>query len=53
MGYLRKHFRVDRIRMLEQKKAKESKVFCMAPWVHVHAWAGGEVYPCCLSNVGS
>ena len=38
--------------MLEQEKAKESKVFCMAPWVHVHAWAGGEVYPCCLSNVG-
>lgn len=24
----------------------------MAPWVHVHAWAGGEVYPCCLSNIG-
>lgn len=31
---------------------KDSKTFCMAPWVHVHAWAGGEVYPCCLSNVG-
>lgn len=22
----------------------------MAPWKHVHAWANGYVYPCCLSN---
>ena len=33
-------------------RLENSKYFCMAPWTHVHAWAGGEVYPCCLSNVG-
>lgn len=26
----------------------KSKVFCMAPWVSVHAWPNGNVYPCCL-----
>jgi radical SAM protein with 4Fe4S-binding SPASM domain len=28
----------------------ESKVFCMAPWVSVHAWPNGNIYPCCLWN---
>lgn len=36
---------------MNKNDIKDSKVFCMAPWVHVHAWSGGEVYPCCLSNV--
>lgn len=29
---------------------KESKVFCMAPWVHTHIWPNGDVYPCCMSD---
>ncbi|MCJ8277785.1 MAG: twitch domain-containing radical SAM protein [Bdellovibrionales bacterium] len=28
---------------------KESKVFCMAPWTHLHTWPSGEVYPCCMT----
>lgn len=32
------------------KELSDSKVFCIAPWVHLHAWANGAVYPCCLSN---
>jgi sulfatase maturation enzyme AslB (radical SAM superfamily) len=25
------------------------KVFCLAPWVHVHATPDGNAYPCCMS----
>jgi radical SAM protein with 4Fe4S-binding SPASM domain len=31
------------------KELKESKVFCMLPWVHLHALPGGNIYPCCTS----
>jgi len=27
---------------------KESKYFCMAPWVHMHMWPNGEAFPCCI-----
>jgi radical SAM protein with 4Fe4S-binding SPASM domain len=26
---------------------KESKVFCMFPWVHMNATPKGDIYPCC------
>ena len=29
---------------------KESKVFCMAPWVHVHSLPNGKIMPCCISG---
>jgi len=29
---------------------KESKNFCMAPWVHMHVWPNGRAFPCCLSD---
>ena len=25
--------------------------FCMMPWVHMHAFPDGRVYPCCLNLV--
>lgn len=25
----------------------------MAPWIHMHSWANGSVYPCCVSNSSS
>jgi radical SAM protein with 4Fe4S-binding SPASM domain len=28
----------------------ESKVFCMMPWVHMHAFPDGRAYPCCLAD---
>jgi len=31
----------------EQFLLRDSKVFCMYPWVHLHAWPTGEAYPCC------
>lgn len=29
---------------------KESKTFCMLPWVHLYTTPGGTAYPCCISN---
>jgi len=31
----------------EQYLLKESKTFCMYPWIHLHAYPTGEVHPCC------
>jgi MoaA/NifB/PqqE/SkfB family radical SAM enzyme len=28
----------------------ESKVFCMYPWMHLHAWPTGQAFPCCMSE---
>lgn len=28
----------------------DSQVFCMLPWIHLHAWPDGRAYPCCLAN---
>ncbi len=25
----------------------ESRSFCIYPWIHLHAWPGGNAYPCC------
>lgn len=29
---------------------KESKTFCMAPWVHIHTTPSGVAAPCCIST---
>lgn len=26
------------------------KNFCLAPWVHIHAYPNGRAYPCCLAD---
>lgn len=28
----------------------QSKVFCMLPWIHLHAFPDGRAYPCCLAD---
>ena len=28
----------------------DSKVFCMAPWIHMHVWPNGRAFPCCLAE---
>lgn len=28
-----------------------SDAFCIAPWIHLHALANGDVYPCCVSRM--
>lgn len=34
----------------QKYKLTKSKVFCMLPWTHLHAFPDGRAYPCCLSN---
>jgi radical SAM protein with 4Fe4S-binding SPASM domain len=24
--------------------------FCILPWIHMHIWPNGSVYPCCMSD---
>ena len=38
----------------EEFLLKDSKTFCIYPWIHVHAYPTGEAYPCCHAemNVG-
>jgi MoaA/NifB/PqqE/SkfB family radical SAM enzyme len=30
------------------QKLKDSKSFCIAPWITSHTWPDGRVFPCCL-----
>jgi len=30
----------------------QSKVFCMAPWIHIHNLPSGDIMPCCISKWG-
>jgi radical SAM protein with 4Fe4S-binding SPASM domain len=30
---------------------KESKTFCIYPWIHIHAYPTGEAYPCCHAEM--
>ena len=32
------------------EKLKNSKHFCMMPWIHLHMWPAGTTYPCCMSD---
>lgn len=34
----------------QRTKLIDSDVFCMIPWVHLHAWPDGRAYPCCLAK---
>ena len=36
--------------MSNKDKLNKSKTFCMMPWVHMHAFADGRVYPCCFGD---
>jgi radical SAM protein with 4Fe4S-binding SPASM domain len=29
---------------------KVSDTFCIMPWVHLHTWPNGNVFPCCLAD---
>lgn len=29
---------------------KDSKHFCVLPWIHFHSWPNGKVMPCCVAD---
>ena len=35
----------------EEFLLKDSKTFCIYPWIHLHAYPTGEAYPCCHSEM--
>ena len=35
----------------EEFLLKESKTFCIYPWIHLHAYPTGEAYPCCHAEM--
>jgi radical SAM protein with 4Fe4S-binding SPASM domain len=40
----------DTVREDQLDRLTKSKVFCMLPWIHLHAFPNGQAYPCCLSD---
>jgi radical SAM protein with 4Fe4S-binding SPASM domain len=32
---------------------KKSKTFCIYPWIHIHAYPTGDVYPCCMADMNT
>jgi organic radical activating enzyme len=37
----------------EQFLLRDSKTFCIYPWIHLHAYPTGEAYPCCHAEMGA
>jgi len=51
-----KYNSVDLIRPVELTEReefllKDSKTFCIYPWIHLHAYPTGEAYPCCHAEM--
>jgi len=42
---------VDDLNEVETYLLKNSKTFCMYPWIHLHAYPTGETYPCCHADM--
>jgi sulfatase maturation enzyme AslB (radical SAM superfamily) len=36
--------------MFNKELLKESKRFCLIPWIHMHTWPNGNTYMCCTSD---
>lgn len=34
----------------EEFLLKESRTFCIYPWIHLHAYPTGEAWPCCIAE---
>jgi hypothetical protein len=41
---------VNQLNEKEQFLLTKSKVFCIYPWTHLHAWPTGQAFPCCMSE---
>ena len=40
----------DDLRLDQLDRLTKSDVFCMIPWIHMHAFPDGRAYLCCLGN---
>lgn len=41
---------MSNINRFESQGDRVSETFCIMPWVHLHTWPNGNVYPCCLAD---
>lgn len=44
---------VDDLTDQETELLRDSKTFCMYPWIHLHAYPTGEAYPCCHAEMAA
>jgi len=44
-------YSISKLSGKQNKLLSQSKVFCMAPWLQLHAQTNGKVAPCCMSAV--
>ena len=44
------YIKEDQLRSDQLDRLTKSDVFCMIPWIHVHAFPNGQAYPCCLGE---
>lgn len=44
------HIDLDELTKREAELLMDSKIFCMLPWIHLHAFPDGRAYPCCLAD---
>jgi len=42
---------VDELDEYETELLRDSKTFCIYPWIHLHAYPTGETYPCCHADM--
>ena len=40
----------SKLRADQSDRLTKSDVFCMIPWIHMHAFPDGRAYPCCLGD---
>lgn len=40
----------EELRSDQWDRLVDSDVFCIIPWIHMHAFPDGRAYPCCLSH---
>lgn len=40
----------NKLRSDQLDRLTKSDVFCMIPWIHMHAFPDGRAYPCCLGD---
>lgn len=44
------YIKIEDLTQDQHYKLIDSPVFCMIPWIHLHAWPDGRAYPCCLGR---
>ena len=45
------HIGLNQLTDRERFLLKDSKTFCIYPWIHLHAYPTGEAYPCCHAEM--